>query len=236
MQPISYLIARGQPASRYDWNQPYITYTPPTKECDQVRIGSYDDHSSHSAGGESELVWFLKNSSLMSMLDSLGGMWFAPFMRRMAAGETVPIEEIAAAYEKCHGVPLESKPLGARFFASEQAAAEWAWANPMLRHCLLDIVSEAARLANSDWGDWQRTTAKVIHSYIERHYLENLPPPPESSVSFAYRSLVRDCVSASKAAVRENVVSREAKLAALAAPNIKALGKETYSTLFAGQL
>jgi len=231
--PITYLIARGRPESAHDWNQPYITYTPPAAEGDLHWIGSYDDHTPHSAGGECEPQHILSRPGLTNMIEQVGGAWFLPYVRRMAREENVTLDEIAAAYQQHNNSPIESKRFGPRLFPCEQAAYDWAVANPQLQRCLIELIGSAVNLADENWLEWQRSTARYAHRYITVHFLEGQPAPTMHPAN-VFRALTICCVQAARAAEREGVATPATRLAALKAPGIIGRGHASYQTLFPG--
>jgi hypothetical protein len=228
----SYLIARRRPDSLHGWNQPYVTYTPPTAPGDSVWIGSYDDHTPHSGGSACSPQQFLDNPWLIRMLESLGGGWFLPFVRRLASGEAVPLEEIAAAYRQHNDMALEAKTHGQRFFLCEQFGYDWAMANPPLQTCLIDLIGSAINIADADWNAWKRGKAREMHRYIEAQYLQGKPCPPIYIANLPLRELAGCCIKAAQAAEREGVILPADRLTALKNPAIFGRGRANYQTLF----
>ena len=119
----TYLIGRAPQLSTGDWNQPIVTYSPAKATNEEVWIGIYEGIAPHDNGCEVSPQDVLKRPGLLKIVDECGATWFLPMIRRMANGESVPLEEVASEYRRVHGADLESKHWeGANWFPSIRAA------------------------------------------------------------------------------------------------------------------
>ena len=71
-------------------------------------IGVYDGVSPHANGGEKTPKQVFERPSLMRYFEQCDVVWFLAMVRRMADGECVDLEEIAAEYRQRHNTELES--------------------------------------------------------------------------------------------------------------------------------
>jgi len=164
---IWYLIARAPQDHPRSYSQNFVTYSPNSPNIEI--IGIYTGRIPYDPGGQVSPARILESPYFLNHLEKCGGSWFLPMIQRMARGEIIPLDEIAAAYRLENGTEMEDAPLGSHF-PCEMTSLKWL----ADRHGTVIVDKAPPEEANEKFTQWLKENEAIASTLDSTEIVKNI--------------------------------------------------------------
>lgn len=162
-----YLIARAPQDHPRSYSQNFVTYTPNSPNIEI--IGIYTGRIPYDPGGQVSPARILESPYFLNHLEKCGGSWFLPMVQRMARGEIISLDEIAAAYRFENATEMENAPLGSHF-PCEMTSLKWL----ADRHGTVIVDKAPPEEANEKFTQWLKENEAMASTLDSTEIVKNI--------------------------------------------------------------